>query len=77
MRFAQDNLEKATENDIIAATPDPADSEIDLVWTEFVPLGINLILNDKSGKVKVCTIPFLPSVLHVLLKKMTLYLTHH
>jgi hypothetical protein len=28
-----------------------------LVWNEFVPLGINLLLNDKSGRVKVVDFP--------------------
>ena len=32
-------------------------NEIDLVWTEFVPLGINLLLNDKSGFIKVVDFP--------------------
>ena len=36
---------------------DPLANEIDLVWNEFVPLGINLLLNDKSGKIKVVDFP--------------------
>ena len=45
------------ENDIVAVPPDPKGNEFDLVWTEFVPLGINLIMNDKSGRVKVVDFP--------------------
>ena len=51
--ISQDDLEEASEDDIIAAIPDPLADEIDLVWTEFLPLGINLVVNDKSGMVKV------------------------
>ena len=51
--FSKDDLEEASEDDIIAEILDPDADIIDLVWTEFVPLGINLIVNDKSGRVKV------------------------
>jgi hypothetical protein len=50
---SKNDLEEADDNSIIAELPDPAADEIDLVWNEFVPLGINLIINDKSGFVRV------------------------
>lgn len=52
-----DDLEPADANSVIAAIQDPWADEIDLVWTEFVPLGINLVVNDKSGLVKVKDFP--------------------
>mmetsp|Transcript_12899 Transcript_12899/g.19346 ORF Transcript_12899/g.19346 Transcript_12899/m.19346 type:complete len:1397 (-) Transcript_12899:25-4215(-) len=51
------DLDEVNENDIVASIEDPYANEIDLVWTEFVPLGINLLLSDKSGKVKVVDFP--------------------
>ena len=45
------------KTDIVASIDDPTANEIDLVWSEFVPLGINLLLNDKSGKIKVVDFP--------------------
>jgi len=51
------HLDTVNESDIVAAINDPATNEIDLVWTEFVPLGINLLLSDKSGKIKVVDFP--------------------
>jgi len=52
-----DNLREVNKNDIVAMVEDPTANEIDLVWKEFLPLGINLVLNDKSGKIKVVDFP--------------------
>lgn len=58
MHFStKDHLDTVNESDIVAAINDPTANEIDLVWTEFVPLGINLLLSDKSGKIKVVDFP--------------------
>lgn len=52
-----DSLREVSKNDIVAMVEDPTANEIDLVWKEFLPLGINLVLNDKSGKIKVVDFP--------------------
>lgn len=52
-----DSLREVNKNDIVAMVEDPTANEIDLVWKEFLPLGINLVLNDKSGKIKVVDFP--------------------
>ena len=56
-QLQKDGLNEVNKNDIVAVIADPRANEIDLVWNEFVPLGINLLLNDKSGKVKVVDFP--------------------
>ena len=52
-----DRLREVSKSDIVAMVEDPSANEIDLVWKEFLPLGINLVLNDKSGKIKVVDFP--------------------
>ena len=52
-----ERLREVSKNDIVAMVEDPSANEIDLVWKEFLPLGINLVLNDKSGKIKVVDFP--------------------
>mmetsp|Transcript_32274 Transcript_32274/g.37632 ORF Transcript_32274/g.37632 Transcript_32274/m.37632 type:complete len:1352 (+) Transcript_32274:164-4219(+) len=51
--LTMDDLAEANEEDIITATPDPLANVVDLVWTEHIPLGINLIANEKGGRVRV------------------------
>ena len=55
--LTMDDLIVASKDDIIAASPDPYENEVDLVWNDFVPLGMNLLMNDKSGFVKVVDFP--------------------
>ena len=60
LRTAQldmEDLAEVTETDVIDATPDPNDLVYDLVFREQVPLGINLLLNDESGFVRVVDLP--------------------
>jgi len=52
--LTMDDLVEASEDDIIAATLN--ENEIDLVWTEFVPLGINL-LTDLNRDIQVVDFP--------------------
>eukprot|EP00559_Dactyliosolen_fragilissimus_P006691 CAMPEP_0184869238 /NCGR_PEP_ID=MMETSP0580-20130426/33464_1 /TAXON_ID=1118495 /ORGANISM="Dactyliosolen fragilissimus" /LENGTH=1429 /DNA_ID=CAMNT_0027370603 /DNA_START=37 /DNA_END=4323 /DNA_ORIENTATION=+ len=56
-KLTMDDLAEATEDDIIAAAPDPHANEIDLVWREFLPLGMNLLMNDESQQIKVADFP--------------------
>ena len=52
-----EDLAEVTETDVIDATPDPNDLVYDLVFRDQVPLGINLLLNDESGMVRVVDFP--------------------
>lgn len=51
------DLEIATEKDIVEASPEPESMLIELVWREHLPLGMNLLLNDESGKLKIVDFP--------------------
>ena len=51
------DLEVATEKDIVEASPEPDSSLIELVWREQLPLGMNLLLNDESGQLKIVDFP--------------------
>jgi len=51
------DLEIATKKDIVEASPEPDSDLIELVWRERLPLGMNLLLNDESGKLKVVDFP--------------------
>lgn len=51
------DLEVATEKDIVEATPEPDSALIELVWREHLPLGMNLLLNDESGQLKIVDFP--------------------
>jgi len=51
------DLEIATEKDIVEASPEPDDRLIELVWREHLPLGMNLLLNDESGQLKIVDFP--------------------
>jgi len=60
MRTAQldlDSLVEADEQVIIAALPNDDEDLIELVWRECLPLGMNLLLNDDSGLLKVVDFP--------------------
>ena len=52
-----DDLEQATLQDIVEAEPEPESKWIELVWRERIPLGMNLLLNDESGQLKVVDFP--------------------
>eukprot|EP00531_Pseudo-nitzschia_arenysensis_P016761 CAMPEP_0116154120 /NCGR_PEP_ID=MMETSP0329-20121206/21608_1 /TAXON_ID=697910 /ORGANISM="Pseudo-nitzschia arenysensis, Strain B593" /LENGTH=1498 /DNA_ID=CAMNT_0003651073 /DNA_START=118 /DNA_END=4614 /DNA_ORIENTATION=- len=51
------DLEIATEDSIVEASPEPDSSLIELVWREHLPLGMNLLLNDESGQLKIVDFP--------------------
>ncbi len=51
------DLEEAGLEDIIAAKPVEGNNLIELVWRERLPLGMNLLLNDESGQLKVVDFP--------------------
>lgn len=51
------DLEEAGIEDIIAAKPQEKSNLIELVWRERLPLGMNLLLNDESGQLKVVDFP--------------------
>eukprot|EP00980_Cylindrotheca_fusiformis_P001670 scaffold381_cov138-Cylindrotheca_fusiformis.AAC.6 len=51
------DLEIATLEDIVEAMPEEQINLIELVWRERLPLGMNLLLNDESGKLKVVDFP--------------------
>ena len=53
----QEGLEVATEKDVVAASPPEDVNLIELVWREQIPLGMNLLLNDESGQLKVVDFP--------------------
>ena len=51
------DLEEAGLEDIVAAEPVVKSNLIELVWREHLPLGMNLLLNDESGQLKVVDFP--------------------
>ena len=57
MTITQEGLEIATEKDVVAAAPPEDINHIELVWREQIPLGMNLLLNDESGQLKVVDFP--------------------
>lgn len=48
---------EADDGVITAAVPDEYDNLVELVWRENLPLGMNLLLNDESGLLKVVDFP--------------------
>lgn len=54
--LTMDDLAEASEDDVIASSIDPLTNEVDLVWTEFVPLGINL-LTERGCNLQVVDFP--------------------
>jgi len=55
--FGQDELEEADHRHITTADSEDKENTIELVWRERLPLGLNLLLNDESGQVKVVDLP--------------------
>lgn len=53
----QEDLHEAGLEDIIAAKPVEVSDLIELVWRDRIPLGMNLLLNDESGLLKVVDFP--------------------
>jgi hypothetical protein len=53
----QEDLDEAGLEDIVAAAPVKESNFIELVWRDRIPLGMNLLLNDESGKLKVVDFP--------------------
>jgi hypothetical protein len=51
------DLDEAGQDDIVAAEPTVNSNSIELVWRERLPLGMNLLLNDESGLLKVVDFP--------------------
>lgn len=51
------DLDEAGLEDIVAAEPTVESNLIELVWREHLPLGMNLLLNDESGQLKVVDFP--------------------
>jgi hypothetical protein len=56
-RLLQEDLDEATWQDIVEAKPAAKTSFVELVWRERIPLGMNLLLNDESGQLKVVDFP--------------------
>ena len=52
----KDELE-VLSNDCVTKFDDPSKYEVELVWREHVPLGIQLLMNDDSGLIKVVEFP--------------------
>jgi len=52
-----DDLPEITAKDVIKAEVQPKVNEVELVWREKVPLGINLLMGDGSGLIKVVDFP--------------------
>ena len=52
-----DSLVEADEHVIVAASANEDEDLIELVWRESLPLGMNLLLNDDSGFLKVVDFP--------------------
>ena len=50
-------LEVATKESIVEASPEPENTLIELVWRDHLPLGMNLLLNDESGQLKIVDFP--------------------
>eukprot|EP00533_Pseudo-nitzschia_delicatissima_P009231 CAMPEP_0116108958 /NCGR_PEP_ID=MMETSP0327-20121206/17070_1 /TAXON_ID=44447 /ORGANISM="Pseudo-nitzschia delicatissima, Strain B596" /LENGTH=1487 /DNA_ID=CAMNT_0003601919 /DNA_START=108 /DNA_END=4571 /DNA_ORIENTATION=- len=51
------DLEIATADSIVEASPELENTLIELVWREHLPLGMNLLLNDESGQLKIVDFP--------------------
>jgi hypothetical protein len=52
-----EDLEVAGLEDITASIPTEEDMLVELVWRESLPLGMNLLLNDDSGLLKIVDFP--------------------
>ncbi|KAL9186078.1 hypothetical protein ACHAXT_005316 [Thalassiosira profunda] len=52
-----DKLPKLRKHHVTKAVPDEAEDEVELVWRERVPLGLNILTNDASGYLKIIDLP--------------------
>lgn len=52
-----DDLAEAGDDDIVKASPVEMTKLVELVWKERLPLGMNLLMNDESGELKVVDFP--------------------
>ncbi|CAB9516018.1 expressed unknown protein [Seminavis robusta] len=52
-----DDLVEADHRVVTAADAEDNENTVELVWRERLPLGLNLLLNDESGQVKVVDLP--------------------
>lgn len=55
--FSMEDLVEITEDDVTNIIPDEHENEVELVWREHLPLGMNLLMNDESGLLKVVDFP--------------------
>jgi len=55
--LSMDDLVEADKTDITSVTAQSRANEVELVWRERVALGMNLLLNDESGQLKVVDFP--------------------
>lgn len=55
--YLKDDLTEISESDLVDAVPDKRANEVELVWREHLPLGLNLLMNDESGLLKVVDFP--------------------
>jgi hypothetical protein len=53
----QDDLVEADDEVVIKETLPAKRSQVELVWRERLPLGMNLLMNDDSGLLKVVDFP--------------------
>ena len=51
------NLAEVRENDIVRSVSQERSKVVELVWRDRLPLGMNLLMNDSSGKLKVVDFP--------------------
>ena len=52
-----DDLAEITDADVTSAAPNPEADHYDLIFYDQLPLGVNLLLNDKSGFIRVVDMP--------------------
>mmetsp|Transcript_10633 Transcript_10633/g.15556 ORF Transcript_10633/g.15556 Transcript_10633/m.15556 type:complete len:1439 (-) Transcript_10633:229-4545(-) len=52
-----EDLAEVSDGDVVKASVNPQINEVELVWREQLPLGMNLLMNDGSGLVKVVEFP--------------------
>mmetsp|Transcript_9313 Transcript_9313/g.25755 ORF Transcript_9313/g.25755 Transcript_9313/m.25755 type:complete len:1397 (-) Transcript_9313:48-4238(-) len=56
-KLKMDDLAEAGEDDVVMAQPEEKTNLVELVWRERLPLGMNLLMNDESGELKVVDFP--------------------
>ena len=50
-------MAEVSDDDLVEAMEDESAKEVELVWREHLPLGMNLLMNDDSGLLKVVDFP--------------------